>query len=142
MTKYEELVDAVHESEILYITTASSRIPAQSIRVGKEYGIFFNDSAFDTSAERYVALAHEKAHCDTGALYTIESPIFERERYENQAWKRTINVLMPFDEMKRVFDTCIYVDGLDLYEFAEKLEVTPEFAQRAIEHYHKQGYSW
>ena len=32
MTKYEQLLDYVRESEILYIKTESSRIPAQSMK--------------------------------------------------------------------------------------------------------------
>ena len=75
MTKYEELVDRVCESEILYISTNSSRIPAQVIRTDREYGILFNEAAFETTAERHVALAHEKAHCDTGTLYSEHTPL-------------------------------------------------------------------
>ena len=141
MTKYEKLLDCVCESEIAYMTTASETIVSQSIRIEGDYGIFFNESAFDTTAERRVALAHEKAHCDTGAMYSVYAPLITKAQCENRAWKRTIHDIIPLDdELKRVFERCIYADGLDIYELAEKLEVTPEFATRAIEYYHENGY--
>jgi hypothetical protein len=143
MTKYEELMDCVYESEMLYMKTDSERIPAQAVRVGDDYGIFFNEAAFNTTAERRIALAHEKAHCDTGALYCVTAPLFNKARYENRAWKRTIHDVTPFDyEFKREFERCIYADGLDIYELADRLDVTVEFTQRAIEFYHGNGYKW
>ena len=142
MTKYEQLLDAVSESEILYMRTKSDNIPAQSVRIDGDYGILFNESAFDTDAERLISLAHEKAHCDTGSLYSVEAPIYDRERYENRAWKRTIHDLLPFGKFKTVLQDCVYADGLDIYELADKVGVTAEFAIRAIEHYHNQGMRW
>jgi len=142
MTKYEELVDLICESEILYISTNSSRIPAQSIRTDREYGILFNETAYATTAERRIALAHEKAHCDTGSLHSVHAPLITVAQCEQRAWRKTVSDLIPFDEMKEVFNACIYADGLDIYEFAEKLEVTPKFAKMAIEYYHSTGKRW
>jgi hypothetical protein len=143
MTKYEELVSEVAESEIDYFDTDSESVTSQCIRIRDKYAIFFNESAFDTTAERRVALAHEKAHCDTGALYSVFAPLFQIERYEKRAWKRTINDVIPFDEkFTREFERCIYADGLDIYELADRLDVTVEFAKRAIEYYHENGERW
>ena len=142
MTKYEKYLDAVCESEILYMTTNNRELPAQSLRVGGDYGIFINESHYETTAERLVATAHEIAHCKTGALYSLDTPLFERERYEHRAWKSTIHDLLPFDELKAAMIDCTYHDGLDIYELADKKDVTVEFVTRAIEHYCNRGYRW
>jgi hypothetical protein len=143
MTKYEQLIDLVCESDIFYIENGSGLTPAHSVCVGGKYGIFFNRGAFGTDAERRVALAHEKAHCDTGSLYSVYAPMITRAQCENRAWKRTILDVMPFgDEFIKEFERCVYADGLDIYEFAEKLGITPEFAKQAIEYYHADGMRW
>jgi len=143
MTKYEQLQDCIFKSDIAYMASESERIPAQAVRVGDDYGIFFNESAFETSAERRVALAHEKAHCDAGALYCVSAPLITKAQCENRAWKRTICDVIPFDDsFKREFERCIYADGLDIYELADKLDVTVEFVTRAIEFYHSRGECW
>jgi len=143
MTKYEQLQDCISESDILYMSSGSETIPAQSVRVDDDYGIIFNESAFETAAERRVALAHEKAHCDTGALYCVSAPLITKAQCENRAWKRTIHDVIPFDDLfKREFERCIYADGLDIYELADRLDVTVEFVTRVIEYYHNRGECW
>ena len=142
MTKYESLLDAVESSGIIFTETDSAGIPAHAIRIDKDYGIFFNESAYKTTADRRIALAHEKAHCDTGAVYSIGTPEMTWRICEARAWRRTIHDMLPFDEMKAAFTSCVYADGLDVYELAEKLDVTLEFAKKAIEHYHQRGERW
>jgi len=76
-------------------------------------------------------------------LYSVFAPIYQIERYENRAWKHTINDVIPFgDDFKREFERCIYADGLDIYELADRLDVTVEFAKRAIQYYHEKGERW
>jgi len=140
--KYERLLEAVENSRIIFTETDSAGIPANTIRIGKDYGIFFNESAYETTAERRVALAHEKAHCDTGAMCSVHTPLQTYEICEAKAWKRTILDALPFDEMSGEFEKCVYADGLDIYEIADRLDVTPEFAKMAIEHYHERGERW
>ena len=142
MTKYERLQDDIENSETIYVERESDIAPAIAIKYGGNYGIFFDESAYETTAERRIALAHEKAHCDTGAVYSVSSPEMTWRVCEARAWRRTIQDVMPFDELVEVFERCVYADGLDVYELAEKLDVTPEFAKRAIEHYHKRGKRW
>ena len=142
MTKYEKLLDVIDGSDIIYSQTDADMLPACTIRIENEYGILFNEDVFETNAERYINLAHEKAHCDTGAVYSAYAPLISREYCEARAWRRTIQDVMPFDEMVEVFERCVYADGLDVFELADKLDVTPEFAKRAIEHYHRRGERW
>jgi len=139
LTKYEKTIDRVCESEIKYIPTKCNIAPSHSITMDGYYGIFFNESYFDTTAERYVALAHEKAHCDTGTLYRIDSPKIKKLYCEAKAWRHTIYDTVPIDELIRVMPSCIYCGELDVYELADKFEVTPEFIQRALTHYASRG---
>jgi len=144
MTKYEKLMNEVHESDVMYVETESEKIPAQAFRIEDDFCIFFNESAFETDAERLVALDHEKSHCDTGTLYSADAPRVTKMRCEAKAWKRTIENLLPFnDEFVEAFNSCKFIDGFDIYEFAEKLDVTPNLAIRAIEyHYYAKGKRW
>jgi len=34
---------------------------------------------------------------------------------------------------------CVYIDGPDIFQFAERMDVTPDLEKRAIEHYHDRG---
>ena len=143
MTRYEKLLNSiVCESEIEYVPSDSISKPSLAISMDNQYGILFNESYFDTTAERRIALAHEKAHCDTGTLYPVYALKYERERCEAKAWRRTIHDVIPFDLLKDRMVDCVYADGLDTYELAEKLDVPHDFIMKAIEHYCNLGYKW
>jgi len=112
VARWEQLLNSIRESDIEYYETDSDRIPALSMRIDGKYGIFFNESHYETTAERLVALAHEKAHCDTGEMYSVFAPRITRELCEAKAWKRTIHDLIPLDnEFIELFRKCIYADG-------------------------------
>jgi len=140
LTKYEKMLDCVCESEVKYISTDCDIVPSHSITIDGYYGIYFNEAYFKTKEKRYVALAHEKAHCDTGTLYSINAPKIVKLYCEAKAWRRTIGDIVPLDELIEVMPSCVYCGELDIYELADKFEVTPEFMQRAIAHYQNANY--
>jgi len=139
LTRYEKLHDYVRECEIHYVPSTSNLEPALAVRGKAVYGIIFNESFFATTAERYVALAHEKAHCETGMLYSINAPRLVKFRCEAQAWRQTIYDIVPLAELKAVLPYCTYDGNIDMCELAERFEVTPEFMWRALEHYNDLG---
>ncbi|MGL5511611.1 MAG: hypothetical protein ACRDBM_00020 [Sporomusa sp.] len=134
MTKYEKLLDEIGQSDdIIFLDTMSETTPAQSMRIENDSGIFFNETAFDTTAERFVALAHEKGHCDTASFYSVGTPPMTKEWCEGRAWRRTILDQLPYEKLLAAFDKCKSDDGVNLYEVAERLDVTQEFVEKAID---------
>jgi len=143
LTKYEKLFDAVHESEIVYVATDSHRRPAKAIHIGGDYGIIFNESAFKTTAERYTALAHDKAHCDTGAVYRDSSSLYTKRQAEEQAWRETIRELLPFEAFRDAMLECVKYHEYFAGELAERFGVTEELVEKAIVYYRDRcGYKW
>ena len=135
MTKYERLLDDIELSGIYYVRTNGSKSSTQSMESDGECAIFIEEGAFETDADRTVASAHEKGHCDSGAFYTVHTPFETRGRCERRAWKRAIAELIPFDELMDAVDACRTVDGVTVYDLAEHLSVTPEFVTQAVEQY-------
>lgn len=139
MTKHEKVLDGIRQSDILYVETRAEKIPAQSIKMEGECAIFFDEKAFETDAERAVALAHEKGHCDSGAFYTIHTPFETRGRCEHRAWKHAIVDLVPLDELMDAFEACRTAEGVTTYDLADYLGVTDDFVVRAVEQYVRWG---
>jgi len=139
MTKYEKLVDALENSDIFCLTTESTEIPAQSMHIDKDYAIFFNEAAFETEADRFEALSHEKGHCDTGAFYKLCTPLLTKGYCERRAWRRTILDNLPFDELMEAFDACRTYEGVTICDLADYLDLSPNFINRAIEEYIRMG---
>ena len=110
--------------------------------------IILDRSAIENSAEELTLLAEEHAHYEAGALYPISAGFnFLQARSnmiaaEGKARRHAINKHVPLEEMAEAFDKFVYADGLDIYGLAEHFGVTPEFAKRAIEHYHRRGERW
>lgn len=132
MTKLETLIDALDQSDILYIETASELQPAKVMRQDGCYAIFFDETRFASDPDRFVALAHEKGHCEAGAVYTLLSPMETRGRCEAAAWRRAVLNELPFDRLMQAFESCKTADGVALHDLADALDVTPEFILRAI----------
>lgn len=135
MTKLELLLDAIEQDDILYIEMESGTLPAKAIRINEEEAIIINQEAFTTDAERFVALAHEKGHCDTGAFYTEHAPLITRARCEHRAWRRAIIEHLPFETLREALELCKTAEGVSIYDVAEHLEVPPDFVELAITHH-------
>ena len=135
MTKFEKLMDCVVNSDISYLKTAYKPLPAQSVRVKGSSAIVFNEEAFETDAEKYVALAHEKAHCDGNIFYTTNSPLLTRGYCERHAWRRTILDVLPFDRLMTAVETCKGADGLTLHDLSECLDLPCDFVEFALQEY-------
>lgn len=135
MTRYEKQLDRVHGSAVLFERTEDEVLPAVSMRMRDRCAIFFDENAFDSDAERIVALAHEMGHCDSGAFYTLLTPYETKGRCEAKAWKRAVADLLPFDALMDAYDACRTAEGVTAHDLAEHLDVTPEFILKAVEIY-------
>jgi len=139
MTRLETLLDSIEQSDIFYVETESDRQPAKSQRDENDYAIFFNEYAFETSSERFVALAHEKGHCDSGAFYNIHTPLITREFCERRAWRHAILDHLPFDKLMDAFEACKTADGVTVFDLSEYLDLSEDFIIQAIEDYIRMG---
>ena len=143
LTRYERLLDAIENSDVLYAESDSVIAPAQSTRFGDNtHGITFNESAVETAAERHVALAHEKAHCETSSFYNFNSPRLEYEVNEAKAWRRTIKDALTLEELLGALPKFTYADGVDIYELSEHFTLPPWFVEKTLEYHYQQGERW
>jgi len=111
----------------------SSKIPAIALRIGQDMGVFINESAFHTDAERRLAFAHEVGHCETGGFYTEYTPADERGRIEYRATKWALMQLVSFETYKMtILEGC-----LSDWEQADKWDIPLEFVPKIHEIYEK-----
>ena len=131
MTRLEALYDDIESADIMCFATSSRKNPAMTLRTHGDYSIAINERAFRTDAERLVALAHEKGHCDTGAVHSVFAPLITRAQCENRANKMATYTLMPFNELVAALEG----GASSKYELSEHFGVTEEFMQFALEVY-------
>ena len=150
MTRLETLYDELHNENIsVHDYHFSKTKKAACFKDGDIETIIIDKAALHDSAEEYSLIAEEYAHYETESLYTIEPSFNEpfarmlRIAAEGKAKRHAINKHIPFNEsFKREFERCVYADGLDIYELADRFNMTVDFVKRAIEHYDSQGYKW
>jgi len=131
MTRLELLYNEIDNSDITHIPTKSTRNPAYTLRVNRDYAIVMNERAFSSNAQRLVVLAHEKAHCDTGAVYSAYAPLITMEQCEARANKGSVYMLMPLGDLIDAFEHGI----TQIYELAEHFEVTEVLVTFALNLY-------
>jgi len=131
ITRLESLFEDVEKAGILYFSTDTTKITAMTIRENNEYAIAINEHAYNNNAERLVALAHEKGHCDTGAVYNLNTPLITRGYCERRADRWAVQNLMPLNELIAAFES----GCANIYELAEHFEVTEDFMRYALELY-------
>jgi len=103
----------------------------ESMSVMLENGQCFigmDDSVQDGGARERVHLSHELGHCVTGSFYNIHAAIDYRQRHENRANKWAIQALIPVEEL----DDAIAEGCTEIWELAERFQVTEEFVRRAV----------
>ncbi len=87
-----------------------------------------DDSVRDGGVQERVHLSHELGHCVTGSFYNIHSAIDYRQRHENRANKWAIQTLLPVEAL----DDAIAEGCTEVWELAERFQVTEEFIRKAV----------
>ena len=85
-------------------------------------------SVQDGGVQERVHLSHELGHCVTGSFYNIYAAIDDRQRHENRANKWAIQTLIPMDAL----DDAIAEGCTEIWELAERFQVTEEFVRKAV----------
>ena len=93
--------------------------------------IGMDDRVCDGAAQERVHLGHELGHCVTGSFYSIHTAIDSRQRHENKADKWAIQALVPVDDL----DAAIAGGCTELWELAERFDVTEDFIRKAVCYY-------
>lgn len=84
-----------------------------------------------TDAEHRERLAHEIGHCRTGAFYTPFSPVDNRRKCEETAYRAEIRELLPFPDLLQAME-----DGdRTAWELAERFGVSEDLIRRACAYY-------
>ena len=85
-------------------------------------------SVRDGGIRERVHLSHELGHCITGSFYNIYAAVDHRQRHENRANKWAIQALIPVEEL----DDAIAEGCTEIWELAERFQVTEEFVRKAV----------
>lgn len=101
------------------------------IRLGNAYGIFLDIDRIRTVCQEVEAVGHEWAHITTGATYTVGATPAMIQAAERKATRAQIKKLLPFEEMRATVDA----GYTEVWELAERFEVTEDFVQEAIDYY-------
>ena len=82
----------------------------------------------DGGIQERVHLSHELGHCITGSFYNRYAAVDSRRRHENKADKWAIEALIPVERL----DDAIAEGYCEVWELAERFEVTEEFIRKAV----------
>lgn len=105
---------------------------AIAMSVHDEFGdaIAIDPVVVATTAAKKWAIAHELGHCLTGGFYNRYATYDDRRRHETQASRTAIEMLIPFEEMKRFLKL-----GYAAWDIADKLNVPLMSVYDAYEYY-------
>ena len=81
-----------------------------------------------SSADEFCKGLHEIGHCDTGSFYNRETPFDIRQKHENIADKRAIELCISADELHAAQEN----GYTEIWELAEHFGVTEDIMRKAI----------
>lgn len=102
-----------------------------SMSIMDEWGqcsIGIDPGVLDGGALERVHLGHELGHCVTGSFYSRNTAVDSRQRHENQADRWAVQNLIPVDDL----DQAVAEGCTELWELAERFDVTEEFVRKAV----------
>lgn len=82
----------------------------------------------DGTTQERVHLAHELGHCITGSFYNRHATVDSRRRHENRADKWAVETLISLE----MLDDAIAEGCCEIWELAERFDVTEEFIRKAV----------
>lgn len=95
---------------------------------GGRCSIGMDPEVLDGGALERVHLGHELGHCVTGSFYSRSTAVDSRQRHENQADRWAVQNLIPVDDL----DQAVAEGCTELWELAERFDVTEEFVRKAV----------
>ena len=83
---------------------------------------------FESTADEMVKGLHELGHCDTGSFYNPYAARDLRQKHENRADKRAIQLHISADDL----DSAVADGCTEIWQLADRFGVTEEFMKKAI----------
>ena len=127
----------IQEAESLGITVNRFPLPLNgscSVSLNNRLFIGIDNRRAADSLQR-VRIAHELGHCVNDAFYLPHAPIRSRRKCERIANEYAIQKLIPEED----FFEAIKKGDTEPWQIAERFDVTPEFAYKAMKYYHDRG---
>ncbi len=131
MKKIDELGRIANKEDITVMTTNCPECGSMSHMTLDGNCYIGIDRRKMTEAEKTVYMAHEMGHCMTGSFYNRYSRFDVISRHEYRANKWAIKKLVPEDELIEAFENGI----IEIWELAERFDVTEDFMKKACEFY-------
>ena len=123
-----ELYDFADENDIVVESFDLVRQPCFSIMDDdKNCFIAIDPMQLESVADEKTKLAHELGHCVRGAFYNRYTKFDDMRRHEYRADKWAIKKLLPKSDLEAALK-----DGMQLWELAEKFEVTEDLIKKAM----------
>ena len=135
LTNCERVIEEIVQDDILLVPVNSYEQPAKSLRINGEHLIFFNERAYETEGERYLALSHEKEHCDYDVFYTECTPLALCAWNERKIRQRVIQRCLPPRRIKKAIQACMSDGCAELCDLSEWLSLPEYFVKDAIDYY-------
>ena len=86
------------------------------------------DLRWPSPADERVHMAHELGHCLTGSFYNRDAALELRQKLENRADRRAIELLIP----RAGYAAALDEGCTELWQLAERFCVTEDFARKAV----------
>lgn len=138
----KDLIDLYNELEkynIPVVKVDFRKKKAGIITNGQDTVIAVDYKKIENSKEEKMIIAEEKAHYETGALYSLNADKTTMDKAEYKARKRVYNELIPFNELKEKCE-----QGLSIPELSDHFSIpiqdvlVAQFLYNNIENY-KEG---
>jgi hypothetical protein len=123
-------IDEYIKANNIFIDNFEMNTKALCVEIDNEYHIAIDERQFKTTSELNTAKLHEIGHCQSGALYNVNSSPLVRSKCEYQADKWAITHFIKKNRL-------IYYlkQNCPLWEIADNLGVTEPFLIKAINYY-------
>lgn len=131
MTLEEKLIDYAHTHNTVVYEHPLPLTRSVSAKLDDVSYIGIDTDKLEDADRRAVHLAHELGHCETDSFYCIYSPLVTRDKLERRANVWAIEHTIPIDKLNSLIKEGV----CEVWELAEKFEVTVEFMHAALQYY-------
>ena len=131
MTLEEKLMELAHTHNTMVYEHPLPLTSSVSAKLDDVSYIGIDTQKLDGADKRAVHLAHELGHCETDSFYSIYSPLVTRDKLERRANVWAIEHTIPIGRLNALIKEGVR----EVWELAERFEVTVEFMHAALEYY-------
>ena len=132
----ESLYDEAHSSGISVENFDLTENPSVCACIDGRYYIGIDKNRMSTSYEEAECLAHELGHCRTDAFYELDSPSYKRSSKEKKAQTWAILRIVTPERFRAAYES----GCREVWEFAEELNISCDFAHKVMLYYHEKGF--